>query len=132
MGEDATMNTGEQLVSLSNLPSGSALAHLMAIQTGTGTGDSFFSGTVRVVTSQPEVFVHRKVARASVEKGPSAPRVSEPKKKATRTNAAYVFAPQNTAYSFTQPEEVFVLVRSSRETVVQTAINSVVAQRKKT
>lgn len=54
-------------------------------------------------------------------------------KKATRTNAAYVFAPQNTAYSFTQPEEVLVLVRSSsKETVVQTAINSVVAQRKKT
>lgn len=54
---------------------------------------------------------------------------SAPKKKAARTNAAYVFSPQSTAYSFTQPEEVFVLVRSSKETVVQTAINSVVAQR---
>lgn len=127
------MNTGEQLVSLSGLPTGSAMAHLMAIQTGTGAGDSFYSGTVRVVTSQPEVFVHRKAIRASVEKEQAAPRVSAPKKKATRTNAAYVFAPQNTAYSFTQPEEVFVLVRSSRkETVVQAAINSVVAQRKKT
>lgn len=99
--------------------------------TGTGTGDSFYSGTVRVVTSQPEIFVHRKVARASVDKEQAAPRVSAPKKKSSRTNAAYVFAKQHTAYSFTQPEEVFVLVRNSRETVVQTAINSVVAQRKK-
>ena len=127
------MNTGEKLVSLSGLPTGSAMAHLLAIQTGTGIGDSFFSGTVRVVTSQPEIFVHRKVARASVEKEQAAPRVSAPKKKETRTNLAYVFAPQNTAYSFTQPEEVFVLVRSvSKQAVVQTAINSVIAQRKKT
>ena len=95
-------------------------------------GDSFFSGTVRVVTSQPEIFVQRKAIRASVENKQASQRASAPKKKATRTSAAYVFAPQNTAYSFTQPEEVFVLVRSSRETVVHTAINSVVAQRKKT
>lgn len=126
------MNTGQQLVSLSGQPGGSALAHLLAIQTGTGAGDSFYSGTVRVVTSQPEVFVHRKATRSYVEKEQAAPRVSAPKKKATRTNAAYVFSTRNTAYSFTQPEEVFVLVRNSKETVVQTAINSVVAQRKKT
>jgi len=123
------VNTGEQLVSLSSLPTGSALAHLLAIQAG--AGESFFSGTVRVVTSQPEVFVQRKAIRAPVETPQAAPRASAPKK-AARTNAAYVVVPQNTAYSFTQPEEVFVLVRNSRETVVQTAINSVVAQRKKT
>jgi len=124
--------TGQYLVSLSSLPSGSALAHLMAIQVGTGTGEAVYSGTVRVVTSQPGVFVQRKAIRASVEKEQSAPRVSAPKKKSSRTNAAYVFSPQHTAYSFTQTEEVFVLVRNSRETVVQSAINSVVAQRKKT
>ena len=124
------MNTGEQLVSLSSLSNGSALAHLLAIQAG--SGDSFYSGTVRVVTSQPEIFVHRKVGRASVENEQSAPRASTLNKKSSRTNAAYVFSTQNTAYSLTQPEEVFVLVRSSRETVVQTAINSVAAQRKKT
>lgn len=125
------MNTGERLASLSSLPSGSAMAHLLALQAGTGAGDSFYSGTVRVVTSQPEIFVHRKVGRASVENEQSAPRASTLNKKSSRTNAAYVFSTQNTAYSLTKPEEVFVLVRSSRETVVQTAINSVVAQRKK-
>lgn len=131
MGEDATVNTGQQLVSLSGLPTGSALAHLLAIQTGTGSGDSFYSGTVRVVTSQPEIFVHRKVARASVENEQAAPRVSAPKKKATRTNAAYVFSPQNTAYSFTHEEEVFVSVRAVNETTVMTAANSVVAANRK-
>lgn len=124
--------TGQYLVSLSSLPSGSALAHLMAIQTGTGTGDSFYSGTVRVVTSQPEMFVQRKARNAAIENKKTTPRFSEPKKKATRINAAYVLAAQNTAYSFTQPEEIFVLVRSGIEAVVQTASNSVVAQRKKT
>ena len=124
--------TGQYLVSLSSLPSGSALAHLMAIQTGTGTGDSFYSGTVRVVTSQPEMFVHRKARNAAIESKKTVPRVSEPKKKATRINASYVLAAQNTAHSFTHPEEVFVLVRSGIETVVQTASNSVVVQRKKT
>ncbi len=123
------MNTGEQLVSLSGLPTGSALAHLLAIQAG--AGDSFFSGTVRVITSQPEVFVQRKAIRAPVEKTQVAPRASVPKK-AFRTGAAYVVIPQNTTYSFTQPEEVFALVRSSKETVVQTAVNSVIAHRKKT
>ena len=75
-----------------------------------------------MVTSQPEVFVQRKAIRAPVENGKAAPRISVPKK-AARTNTAYVVVPQNTAYSFTQPEEVFVLVRSSKETVVQSAIN---------
>lgn len=122
------MNTGEQLVSLSGLSSGSALAHLLAIQTG--TGESFYSGTVRVVTSQPEVFVHRKEKRSSIEQERTVPRASSPQKKSSRIGAAYVFAPQKAAYSFTQPDELFVLVRSTNETTVMTATNSVIATKK--
>lgn len=82
------------------------------------------------VTSQPEVFVQRKAVRAPVEKAQAAPRVSSPKKKATRTNAAYVFSQQNTAYSFTHEEEVFVLARTVNETMVMTTANSVIAMKK--
>lgn len=122
--------TGQYLVSLSNLPSGSALAHLVAIQAGTGTGGSFYSGTVRVVTSRPEVIVQRKVIRAPIEKDRAAPHAPAPKKKSSRTNAAYVFSPQNTAYSFTQAEDVFVLIRPMNETAVMTATKYVTAMKK--
>lgn len=52
------MNTGERIVSLSGLPSGSALAHLAAISTG-GTGATVFTSAVRVSTSRKQVFVQR-------------------------------------------------------------------------
>ena len=61
------MTTGEQLVSLSGATSGTALAHLLAITTGSGSGETVFSGTVRVVTSTPEVFAQRITRRKPVE-----------------------------------------------------------------
>lgn len=122
--------TGERLVSLSGLPTGSALDHLLAISIGSGAGDSFYSGTVRVVTSHPEVFVHRKAKRAAIEHVRIAPHPSAPKKKATRTSAVYIFSAQNTAYSLTHPEEVFVSAITMNETTVMTADNSVSAMKK--
>lgn len=83
-----------------------------------------------MVTSRPEVIVQRKVIRAPIEKDRAAPHAPAPKKKATRTNLAYVVVPQNTTYRFTQEEEVFVLVRAADETTVMTAANSVVATKK--
>ena len=126
------MNTGERLVSLSGLQSSSAITHLLAIQAGIGTGDSFYSGTVRVVTSRQEVTVQNKAKRAAVEQESTAPHTATQQKKARHIGAICVVAPQKIAYSFTQPDEVFVLVRNSQTAVVQSAVNSVVAQRKKT
>jgi hypothetical protein len=47
------MNTGHRLASLSGLPSGSALAHLMAAVTGTGTGETIYAHRMEVSTRQP-------------------------------------------------------------------------------
>lgn len=119
------MNTGAKLVSLSSLSNGSALAHLLAIQAG--SGDSFYSGTVRVVTSQPGVSVQHKAKRLAVEQERAVQRVLGRQKKLRSISAAYVLSPRNTVHSFSQQDEVSVLTRAMVATTVMTAINSVSA-----
>ena len=124
------MNTGERLASLSSLPSGSAMAHLLALQAGTGAGDSFDSGTVRVVTSQSGVSVQHKAKRPAVEREGTVRSIPERQKKSRSIGFASVLSPRNTAHSFTQQEEVFVLTRIVNATTVMTATNSVSAMKK--
>lgn len=122
------MNTGEKLVSLSSISSGSALAHLLAVQAG--SGDSFYSGTVRVVTSQSGVSVQSKAKRPAIERETVARSLPERQKKARSIGSTSVLFPQNTAHSFAQQEEVFVLTRIVNATTVMTATNSVSAMKK--
>lgn len=122
------MNTGEKLVSLSSLPNGSALAHLLAASAG--SGDSFYSGTVRVVTSQSGVSVQHKAKRPAVEWEGTVRNTPERQKKSRSIGFASVLSPRNTAHSFTQQDEVFVLTRSVKATTVMTATNSVCATKK--
>ncbi len=124
------MNTGERLASLSSLPSGSAMAHLLALQAGTGAGDSFYSGTVRVVTSQSGVSVQHKAKRPAIERKMAVQRIPERQKKARSIVSTSILSPRNTAHSFTQQNEVFVLTRSVNATTVMTATNSVSAMKK--
>ena len=121
------MNTGERLASLSSLPSGSAMAHLLALQAG--SGDSFYSVTVRVVTSQPGVSVQYKAKRPAVEREGTVRNIPERQKKSRSIGFASVLSPRNTAHSFTQQEEVFVLTRIVNATTVMTATNSVSAMK---
>ena len=122
------MNTGEKLVSLSSLSNGSALAHLLAVQAG--SGDSFYSGTVRVVTSQSGVSAQHKAKRPAVERERAVRSVPERQKKASSIGFTSVLSPRNTAHSFTQQDEAFVLTRSVKATTVMTATNSVSAMKK--
>ena len=122
------MNTGEKLVSLSSLSNGSALAHLLAVQAG--SGDSFYSGTVRVVTSQSGVSVQHKAKRPAVEREMAVRGIPERQKKARSIGFASVLSPRNTAHSFTQQDEVVVLTRDVKATTVMTAINSVSTTKK--
>ena len=124
------MNTGERLASLSSLPSGSAMAHLLALQAGTGAGDSFYSGTVRVVTSQSGVSVQHKAKRPAIERKKAVQRIPERQKKARSIVSTSILSPRNTAHSFTQQNEVFVLTRSVNATTVMTATNLVSATKK--
>lgn len=124
------MNTGERLASLSSLPSGSAMAHLLALQAGTGAGDSFYSGTVRVVTSKSGVSVQHKAKRPAIERKMAVQRIPERQKKARSIVSTSILSPRNTAHSFTQQNEVFVLTRSVNATTVMTATNLVSATKK--
>lgn len=62
------MNTGERLVALSGLPSGSALAHFAAItQTGgTGPGSLLLVSKAAIQISYPEHRYHREAAQSFV------------------------------------------------------------------
>ena len=60
------MTTGEYLLSKSSLSSGTALAHLLALQTGTGQG-TVFAAMFSVSVEQPSLMVTRRAKRQSAE-----------------------------------------------------------------
>lgn len=105
---------GQRLVSLSGLPSGSALTHLLAITTGTGNGETIYAHRMLVVTEQRAMAVTNRAKRttqtAEVEASPK-PAQSQGGKYAyalTKTDAIAVL---------TSDDEVFVLDKVSSETV---------------
>lgn len=49
------MNAGQHLVALSGLASGTAAAHLLAIQAGTGTGQTIFASQFTVSLEEPRL-----------------------------------------------------------------------------
>lgn len=64
------MNTGEYLVSKSALPSGTALSHFLAMQTGGGTTGLIFAHRLSVAIEEPRltlVQIPKVEARASYE-----------------------------------------------------------------
>ena len=65
------MTTGQKLVELSGLASGSALAHLLAMQTGTGPGQTIFASMFTLRCDEPRLTL---VQRAKREAGESVER----------------------------------------------------------
>ena len=63
------MTTGEYLLSKSSLPSGTALAHLLALQTGTGQG-TVFASMFSVSVEQPSITVTQRAKRPMPEIAP--------------------------------------------------------------
>ena len=57
------MTTGEYLVAHSSLPSGTALAHLLALNAGSGTGETVFASRFSVTTGEDRFSVVRKAKR---------------------------------------------------------------------
>lgn len=110
------MNTGQRLVSLSGLPSGSALAHLMEITTGTGTGtgETIYASKLFVITGeQRHVFV-----QPTMRTAPSAPeplsRARDVKNKPTKT--AYVFTQVASGYVVSATDSVVITSFADRAT----------------
>ena len=112
------MNTGQLLVSLSGLPTGSAMTHLMAITTGsgTGTGETIFAHQMTVVASQRSTTVTSRAKRTA----PSEPLRSGVAQKA---DSKY-------AYALTQPTRVSVLTSIDAVFVLDTANSKTVSTRR--
>lgn len=108
------MNTGERLVELSGLPSGSALAHFAAItQTGgTGPGSLLLASKAAVQISYPEHRYHREAAQSFVLD--------------TSSNEASVTSDNKAAFVTTRREAVAVSAMNEAVTISSKSAAAVV------
>jgi len=98
------MNTGQRLVALSPLPSATALAHLLAIAQGTGTGATVFVSRMTVTTTTERTDVYSKPKR-EVQQAPE--RSTTSKQKAGKYAYALTVVPRNDV--LITPDEVWVV-----------------------
>lgn len=106
---------GQRLVSLSGLPSGSAQAHLLAITTGTGTGETIYAPRMTVVTQQRTATVTSRPKRAAQRVEPVAKQAKAPQKQSSKY--VYAFTKTDAITVLTGDYEVFVLDKVSIDTV---------------
>ena len=109
------MNTGERLIALSGLPSGSALAHFAAItQTSGGTGQTVFAHRCDVSIVEASLSVLRKAKKSAIN---DAPRIS---KIDSRKKAVHVFVgAADTVRIVDTTDEVTVIQKTIATTVSQ-------------
>lgn len=117
------MTTGEYLVAHSSLPTGTAMAHLLALQIGTGAGVNrvIYCSQMTTVLTQDEIVVTRKPKLSAHESAPAVtPAVV---KKSTRQQATFfTFSPQQTEIvSLFDPDEITVTQRTNSIVVQQVA-----------
>lgn len=110
------MNTGERLAQLSGLPSGSALAHLVAItQTGGGTGQTVFAHRSDVSIVQASWSVLRKANKS----------VSDDAQRGREIDAR-----RKTVHVFIgEPESARIIAATDEITVVQKHVATTVSQK---
>lgn len=100
------MTTGEYLVAHSTLGSGSALAHLLALQVG--GGGTVFASRFTVVTGSDSATVTRKAKRQAEPE----PVITRPVSEPSRTGRnAYAITVVPTVYPRTGPDEITVTTR---------------------
>ena len=109
------MNVGEYLVSKSPLNSGTALAHLLALQAGTGTGQTIFASMFSVQIEEPRMFaVQRPKREAGDDYRPAVSRLS-----ADTEKAVSIFTREASLSVLTEPDELFVRHGATESVVVR-------------
>lgn len=122
------MNTGQKLVELSGLPSGSALAHLLAMQTGAGQG-TVFASQMAVCIEAPQITLIRKPSvKSSADVRPATQSQSHDAKK---KRIDVVTQPARIDVLM-RPESMFVVQRRQSERFVRTLPNTVRVRRDRT
>ena len=121
------MNVGEYLVSKSPLGSGTALAHLLAMQTGSGTGKTIFAAQMTVCMEAPQTTVTQRPSDHSVktpQHETATAQQDKPNRIAVRTRPARVDV-------MTRPAAVFVTRQASTIAFVRDAQKAVMTRRKR-
>lgn len=107
--------TGAYLLSKSSLASGTALAHLLALQTGTGTGQAIFASMFSVQIEEPRLFaVQRPKREAREDYRPAVSRLS-----ADTEKSVSIFTREATLNVLTEPDELFIRQGSTDSVVVR-------------
>lgn len=119
------MTTGEYLLSKSPLASGSALQHLLAMQSG-GSGKTIFCSQITAVIDHEDVVVVRKPVKPAMQPAEVKPQT----KINTAQKAAFSFKPNATSvFSFTSSNEIVVLRQKSPALTVMKMDQAVVTNK---
>ena len=106
------MNVGEYLVSKSPLNSGTALAHLLAMQTGSVVGKTIFAAQMTVCVEEPQTTLTQQLAEHNVATTQAETTTTQQDK-------------PSRVYAQTRPARVDVATRSASMHVVQKPTTSV-------
>lgn len=123
------MTTGQKLVELSGLASGSALAHLLAVTQGTGTGVDriSFASQMAVIIEDDQVSVIQRPSELSVSATPAQMQTTQqdkPNRITARSSLARIDV-------VTRPAALYVAQKTHASTFVRTAPNTITARRKR-
>lgn len=121
------MTTGEYLVANSPLPSGTALAHFMALQFGAGQGETVFASRFCVVTGDERIEVTQRAKKQAPQpmneqrEPRSIPNLADDKR-------AFAFFSQPSVIVTSRPDdEIYItskqLTAIARHSLEQTTIN---------
>ena len=121
------MTTGEYLVAHSTLPSGTALAHFLALQIGAGQGETVFASRFYVVTGDERIEVTQRAKKQAPQpmneqrEPRSIPNLADDKR-------AFAFFSQPSVIVTSRPgDEIYItskqLTAIARHSLEQTTIN---------
>lgn len=121
------MTTGEYLVANSPLPSGTALAHLLALQFGAGQGETVFASRFCVVAGEDRLeVVNRPKTKAPVENLQRRPPESSPSDK-----RAYPFSTTPSVSVFAGGEDAVSVVERQNTALAIQDFGQITINRKK-
>ena len=122
------MNAGEYLVSKSPLNSGTALAHLLAMQTGSVVGKTIFAAQMTVCVEEPQVTL---VRRPAVRSGSIAPQTSHVQNHQPQKKRIDVVTKQARVDIMTRPAALYIAQKAHASTFARTLPNTLTSRRKR-
>ena len=123
------MTTGQKLVELSGLASGSALAHLLAVTQGTGTGVDriIFASQMAVSIEDDQVSVIQRPSELSVSATPAQMQTTQ-KDKPNRITARSSLSRIDVT---TRPAALYIAQKTHASTFVRTLPSTITSRRKR-